>query len=371
MPSRDSPNYDRIYKIRPFLDKLLTSFKTNYKPSQYLSIDESMISFKGRLSWIQYMPKKPTKWGMKAWVLADSTNGYVYNWKLYTGKETNNTVKKGLAHRVVLELLQDLVGNTYEVYVDNFYTSPALFTDLIHLGFKACGTLNNNRRGINQSFKNHKLAKGELYSERTDDDKMMCLKWKDKREVCMLSTFHDDSVTSKKRRTKHSADGTETIKKPKVVEDYNQYMGGVDKSDQLILYYGFAHRRVKWWERAFFHLLDLCLVNAHILYNMNNSKKLTQLDFRIEVGKSLLDGFQSHISHHFVSTELPLRLTERPFPEPVPTDTPYGGRPQCEVCRSRKQKRSQTQYRCKQCKTPLHLHPCFEIYHTKLHYHIC
>ena len=105
---------------------------------------------------------------------------------------------------------------------------------------------------------------------------MMCLKWKNKREVCMLSTFHDDSVTSKKRRTKHSGDG---IKKPKVVEDYNQYMGGIDKSDQLILYNGFAHRRVKWWERVFFHLLDLCLVNAHILCNIHNSKKLTQLDF--------------------------------------------------------------------------------------------
>ena len=57
LPSRDSPDYDRIYKIRPFIDKLLTSFKTNYKPSQYLSIDESMISFKGRLLWIQYMPQ--------------------------------------------------------------------------------------------------------------------------------------------------------------------------------------------------------------------------------------------------------------------------------------------------------------------------
>ena len=108
---------------------------------------------------------------------------------------------------------------------------------------------------------------------------MMCPKWKDKREVCILSTFQDDSVTSKKRRTKHFADGTETIKKPKVVEDYNQYMGGVNKSDQLNFYYSFTHKKVKCWERAFFHLLDLCLVNAHILYNIHNSKKLTKLDF--------------------------------------------------------------------------------------------
>ena len=45
-----------------------------------------MIGFKGRLSFIQYLPKKPTKWGMKAFVLADSRNGYTYNWRLYTGE---------------------------------------------------------------------------------------------------------------------------------------------------------------------------------------------------------------------------------------------------------------------------------------------
>ena len=80
-----------------------------------------MISFKGRLSWIQYMAKKPTKWDMKAWVLADASNGYVYNWKLYTGKDTSSTSGKALGHQVVLELVQDLVGNKHTIYVDNFY----------------------------------------------------------------------------------------------------------------------------------------------------------------------------------------------------------------------------------------------------------
>ena len=31
------------------------------------------------------MPKKPTKWGMKAFVLSDALTGYMYNWHLYTG----------------------------------------------------------------------------------------------------------------------------------------------------------------------------------------------------------------------------------------------------------------------------------------------
>ena len=46
-------------------------------------MDETTISFKGRLGFIQYMPKKPTKWGLKA---SDAHNGYIYNWSLYTGE---------------------------------------------------------------------------------------------------------------------------------------------------------------------------------------------------------------------------------------------------------------------------------------------
>ena len=31
------------------------------------------------------MPKKPTKWGMKAYVLSDAHTGYIYEGHLYTG----------------------------------------------------------------------------------------------------------------------------------------------------------------------------------------------------------------------------------------------------------------------------------------------
>ena len=82
---KGQPGYDAIYKVRPFLTSLLRQFKSNFTPQTQLSIDESMIGFKGRLSFIQYLPKKPTKWGLKAFVLADSNTGYTMNWRLYTG----------------------------------------------------------------------------------------------------------------------------------------------------------------------------------------------------------------------------------------------------------------------------------------------
>ena len=86
-PSHGETGYNKLYKIRPLLNLIVENFQSVYTPTQSLSIDESMIRFKGRLAFLQYMPKKPHKWGMKAWVLADAANGYVWDWRLYAGKE--------------------------------------------------------------------------------------------------------------------------------------------------------------------------------------------------------------------------------------------------------------------------------------------
>ena len=72
MPAVGSSNHDKIYKIRPLLGMIVERFKSVYTPTEYLSVDESIISYKGRLSWIQDMPKKPHKWGIKASILSHS-----------------------------------------------------------------------------------------------------------------------------------------------------------------------------------------------------------------------------------------------------------------------------------------------------------
>lgn len=85
---KGEPGHDPLFKLRPFIEPLFSNFQHNYMLSREIAIDETMIGFKGRLSFIQYiMPKKPTKWGMKAYVLADSHTGYMYNWYLYTLNE--------------------------------------------------------------------------------------------------------------------------------------------------------------------------------------------------------------------------------------------------------------------------------------------
>ena len=70
MPKRGDPNFDKLYIVRPVIDALQKNCLKCYDPDDVMSVDESMISFKGRSSLKQYMPKKPIRRGYKVWMLA-------------------------------------------------------------------------------------------------------------------------------------------------------------------------------------------------------------------------------------------------------------------------------------------------------------
>ena len=76
-------------------------------------------------------------------------------------------------------------------------------------------------------------------------------------------------------------------------------------------------------------MVDLSLVNAHILHTTTADSRMTKLEFRVAVAEGLLNGHERLAPRHHVAPQMshPLRLTEQAFPEPIPKDTPYGGRP--------------------------------------------
>ena len=76
----------------------------------------------------------------------------------------------------------------------------------------------------------------------------MALTWTDKRKVLMLSTKHAANPVSVQSGLYIILRRTSAIKeKPTVIVDYNTYMLGVDKMDQLVSCYSFTHKSVKWW----------------------------------------------------------------------------------------------------------------------------
>ena len=66
----------------------------------------------------------------------------------HTGKDTSLDNSSGVTHGVVLKLLEGFEHRGHHVYMDNYYTSPTLFTLLLQLGFGACRTIRINRRGM-------------------------------------------------------------------------------------------------------------------------------------------------------------------------------------------------------------------------------
>ena len=85
---------------------------------------------------------KPTKWGVKVFVLSDTINGYVYRLQIYTGKQLDTTVDAGLCSRIVLELMTGLEYKDLQLYTDNYYSSPELFLKLYNdMGINSCGTI--------------------------------------------------------------------------------------------------------------------------------------------------------------------------------------------------------------------------------------
>ena len=95
MPQRDDESYDKLYKVRPFIESL----KTNCEQS----IDEAMVKYKGRTVLKQYIPMKPIKRGIKMWCRAESHSGYLCDFNIYSG-ENEAGVENGLGYAVVTNL---------------------------------------------------------------------------------------------------------------------------------------------------------------------------------------------------------------------------------------------------------------------------
>jgi hypothetical protein len=86
--------YDPLYKIRPLVDHLSAVFARYYNPERHLSIDEMMIGTRCCIAFLQYLPNKPTKFGIKVWVIAEAKTGYVLGSKYTLGRQ-KMTSRKG------------------------------------------------------------------------------------------------------------------------------------------------------------------------------------------------------------------------------------------------------------------------------------
>ena len=72
-PPKDSPSYDKLYKVRPVIEQMNKLFPMYYKFSSHQAIDGSSIKTKSRDIMKNYCKSKPAKWAFRVWSRCDST----------------------------------------------------------------------------------------------------------------------------------------------------------------------------------------------------------------------------------------------------------------------------------------------------------
>lgn len=279
------PPNDRLFKVQPLLDLIVQKFQGIYTPLQDFCIDESLIPFRGRLVFKQYIPQKTHKYGVKMFKLC-SSDGYTWAMKLYCGKERD--AKASVPTNVVMTLAEKLLNQGRTVFTDNYYTSLDLANKLLDKQTHLVGTLRKNRRGNPKEVIAKKLKRGEIIA-RENKRGITVLKWRDKRDVLLLSTKHSDEMTE-------VAINRERKQKPQAVMEYNKGKSSVDLSDQMASYNSALRRSIKWYRKiAIEIILGTTIVNAHFLYKKINQSNITITEFRSQICEKLLEKCEKEV----------------------------------------------------------------------------
>lgn len=354
--------------------ELLQRFHTHWTLYPYISVDETLIKFKGRYRYRQHIKGKPHATGLKLYGLADQY-GFLYDFWFYDG------TKKHTLTGVVLEFAKQIPHpEHYVMVVDSLYGSYDLMEGLqqIHLHFiMACQQ--NHPTWLWDHVQDQQLNPKE-WTWKVQHHQVMALSFKDKKTINFLTDVAGHQTVIKPKPTTIAPDATRQI--PEVIHKYNQKMHGVDLVDQMINLYLPQHKQHS-WKRAQFNALWYITVNNawRMWIHLQSSGSSPLLEFLCELLFTLVglsptqttnpksNTTSSSPSHttkrnnsHLVnppSKKVATKSTTQAFHMPVQTT---GTHKRCVQCQTQ-QIESKTNFHCSTCK--VYLHPkCFVSYHS-------
>ena len=257
---------------------------------RYYALDESMIGWRGNLSFRVFQPDKPTKHGIKAYMICDSETGAFVGMEIYTGGEgedvENDDEQLGKTDSVVNRLIPKSFDNKGKVIVtDNYYTRVFIMTHLAknrkigmlgttkHPGGKMGPTNVGGRTKFpfldkltpaqcKRVFNGY--CRTAVQVENGSGVRIAATVWKDKNWVRMLHSVLvrgrlEDEIAARKT-------GASKIVGPchGVVNAYNKHMGAVDRFDRLLSEQRGAAKSKRWWMRVMDFLLNIVSTQVYL-----------------------------------------------------------------------------------------------------------
>jgi len=324
-----------FHKVKPLMDHFRkTSQSLIYTLGSILSIDEMMVRFSGRSRETHRMKNKPIRSGFKMFCLNgsdgysvdstpdgrtptcgkeydDSDSGKIVSMirhivgvigrlkekqkdRIATRKRVAVTRKRKLSEMESgLPSLEDedIVIDKHVIAMDNYFTLPGVIKLLRDLCIGIVGTARfrfgwppKEIRDIDQSSCNF-----NDFHWTVDKDGTLLGRWMDNALVFMVSTVHKigENIKRPRRRPRINNNnrnhvnniwgdkGKQDIYIPRIIDDYNHWMGGVDLADQRIAYYHPDLRCHRTWVPLFLQLLSMIRNNMYIVYHdyYSSSKK--------------------------------------------------------------------------------------------------
>ena len=174
-------------------------------------IDESLVLFKGGLSFKQYIPSKRHRFGLKNFVLCDCESGIILDIIVYSASKIDilRNDPCGISGAIVKKLVAKYMDKSDILYTDNWYFSPSLLLYLQSRKTGSCGTIRKNRK----YFPKFEAApRGTCKLKQSG--KLLAVTWNDKIDICMVTTKHKGQMINSGK--------VNTIMKPDCVVDYNK-----------------------------------------------------------------------------------------------------------------------------------------------------
>lgn len=78
------------------------NLRKHYRPYSNITIDEQLYPFRGRVSFRQYIPSKPAKYGMKIFWACDAETSYPLHGILYLGRQPGQATASNLGEKLWL-----------------------------------------------------------------------------------------------------------------------------------------------------------------------------------------------------------------------------------------------------------------------------
>ena len=163
-------------------------------------------------------------------------------------------------------------NNYHVLYVDNYYSSVAVAEYLYKKSTYFVGTIRPNRGEpayMREQYKS--LKKNEslfLYKDNT-----LLMAWHDKKIVKCISTYHNNDFDTIRRRKSGGL-----VDRPKLINDYNRYMGGIDLMDQCSNNILKERKTRRWTLKCAQYIMKIMCNNAYILYKKYTGRKMDRMN---------------------------------------------------------------------------------------------